>query len=157
MMPTHSESDAAIAEILSAHAHLEGPLLPMLHALQEAFGFVPAEAHEPLCKAVKITRAELKGVLSFYHDFRDHPAGKHVLKICRAEACQSVGGTAFAEDLLAKLGLEWHGTSPDGKLTVEPVYCLGMCACAPAVMLDEKLIGRADTARVEKAIAKVSA
>ncbi|WP_396022187.1 formate dehydrogenase subunit gamma [Celeribacter litoreus] len=156
-MPTHSESDAAIAEILSAHAHLEGPLLPMLHALQEAFGFVPAEAHEPLCKAVKITRAELKGVLSFYHDFRDHPAGKHVLKICRAEACQSVGGTAFAEDLLAKLGLEWHGTSPDGKLTVEPVYCLGMCACAPAVMLDEKLIGRADTARVEKAIAKVSA
>lgn len=153
MTPASSpQDDGAIAEIISAHAHLEGPLLPMLHALQESFGVIPEAAHGPLCKALTITRAELKGVISFYHDFREKPAGKHVLKICRAEACQSMGGTALAERLLEKLGLDWHGTTPDGKVTVEPVYCLGLCACAPAAMLDEKLIARADEARVEKAL-----
>ena len=93
MTPASSpQDDGAIAEIISAHAHLEGPLLPMLHALQEEFGVIPEAAHAPLCKALTITRAELKGVISFYHDFREKPAGKHVLKICRAEACQSMGG-----------------------------------------------------------------
>ncbi len=152
MTPTHPDTEAAIAEILSAHADQEGPLLPILHDLQHAFGHIPAAAMEPICKALLITRAELKGVISFYHDFREKPAGKHVLKICRAEACQSMGGVAMAEKLLAKLGLDWHGTTPDGKLTVEPVYCLGLCACAPAAMMDETLIARADEARVEKAI-----
>jgi formate dehydrogenase subunit gamma len=152
--PSHGAADdGTIAEIISAHAHLEGPLLPMLHALQETFGVIPAAAHAPICKALSITSAELKGVISFYHDFRERPAGKHVLKICRAEACQSMGGVGFAEALLAKLGLDWHGTTPDGKLTVEPVYCLGLCACAPAAMIDDKLIGRADEARVEAALA----
>ncbi|SFJ70392.1 formate dehydrogenase subunit gamma [Celeribacter neptunius] len=159
MTPTQPADAGAttetIAGIISAHAHLEGPLLPMLHALQDEFGYVPAEAHAPLCKALKITAAELKGVLSFYHDFKDRPHGRHVLKICRAEACQSVGGTAMAEHLLAKLGLDWHGTTPDGALTVEPVYCLGMCACAPAAMVDETLIGRLDESRLNKALKSV--
>ncbi|WP_460274080.1 formate dehydrogenase subunit gamma [Celeribacter sp. ULVN23_4] len=157
MSPAHalalSADDGTIAEIISAHVSHEGPLLPILHALQDAFGVIPAAAHAPICKALSITSAELKGVISFYHDFREKPAGKHVLKICRAEACQSMGGVALAERLLDKLGLEWHGTTPDGKLTVEPVYCLGLCACAPAAMVDDKLIARADEARVEKALA----
>ncbi|PTQ75847.1 formate dehydrogenase subunit gamma [Celeribacter persicus] len=155
--PHGSADDGTIAEIISAHAHLEGPLLPMLHALQDAFGVIPATAHDPICKALSITAAELKGVVSFYHDFREKPAGKHVLKICRAEACQAMGGVGFAEALLAKLGLDWHGTTPDGKLTVEPVYCLGLCACAPAAMVDDRLIARADEAQVEKALSEVSA
>ena len=109
-----------IARIVDAHSALEGPLLPMLHALQEAFGHVPAQAHAPICDALNITRAELHGVITFYHDFREKPAGRHVLKICRAEACQSVGGAAVADALLAKLGLEWHGTPSDGAVTIEP-------------------------------------
>ena len=146
-----------IARIVDAHSALEGPLLPMLHALQEAFGHVPAQAHAPICDALNITRAELHGVITFYHDFREKPAGRHVLKICRAEACQSVGGAAVADALLAKLGLEWHGTTSDGAVTIEPVYCLGMCACGPAAMVDDRVVGRVDAAKLEKLLAEVGA
>ena len=146
-----------IARIVDAHSRLEGPLLPMLHALQDAFGFVPAEAHAPICDALNITRAELHGVITFYHDFRDKPAGRHVLKICRAEACQSVGGAAVADALLAKLGLDWHGTTANGAVTVEPVYCLGLCACAPAAMVDDRVVGRVDAAKLDKLLAEAGA
>lgn len=146
-----------IARIVDAHSALEGPLLPMLHALQEAFGHVPAQAHAPICDALNITRAELHGVITFYHDFHEKPAGRHVLKICRAEACQSVGGAAVADALLAKLGLEWHGTTSDGAVTIEPVYCLGMCACGPAAMVDDRVVGRVDAAKLEKLLAEVGA
>ena len=123
---------------IAAQLHLEGPLLPIFHALQEAYGHVPQAALSRIAEALNLTRAEVHGVMSFYHDFRSAPAGRHVLKICRAEACQSMGGAALADRLLAKLGLDWHGTTPDGKVTVEPVYCLGLCACAPAAMVDTK-------------------
>ena len=146
-----------IARIVDAHSRLEGPLLPMLHALQDAFGFVPAEAHAPICDALNITRAELHGVITFYHDFRYKPAGRHVLKICRAEACQSVGGAAVADALLAKLGLDWHGTTANGAVTVEPVYCLGLCACAPAAMVDDRVVGRVDAAKMDKLLAEAGA
>ena len=137
------EGLAEIRAIIAAHLQLEGPLLPILHAVQESFGHIPAMAHAPITEALNITRAELHGVISFYHDFRDKPAGVHVLKICRAEACQAVGGAALSEAVLAKLGLDWHGTTRDGRVTVEPVYCLGLCACAPAAMVDGTLKGRA--------------
>ncbi|WP_306153421.1 formate dehydrogenase subunit gamma [Roseovarius sp. MMSF_3281] len=146
-----------IDQIVEAHCTLEGPLLPLLHALQEAFGYVPAQAHEPICKALNITRAELHGVISFYHDYRDKPAGRHVLKICRAEACQSVGSAALAEGLLAKLGLDWHGTTANGTVTVEPVYCLGLCACAPAAMMDDRVVGRVDAAKLDRLLAEAGA
>jgi formate dehydrogenase subunit gamma len=133
-----------IDAIIASHLHLEGPLLPILHALQDAFGCVPAEAHGPVAAALNITRAELHGVISFYHDFRDKPAGVHAIKICRAEACQAVGANALSASVLDRLGLDWHGTTPDGRVTVEPVYCLGLCACGPAVMVDGALRGRAD-------------
>lgn len=141
--PPQAESLAEIREIIADHLSLEGPLLPILHAVQATFGHIPAMAHAPITEALNITRAELHGVISFYHDFRDKPAGVHVLKICRAEACQAVGGAALSEAVLAKLGLDWHGTTRDGRVTVEPVYCLGLCACAPAAMVDGKLKGRA--------------
>lgn len=133
---------AEIDAIVAAHLWREGPLLPILHAVQSAFGYIPNDAHAPICAALNITKAELHGVISFYHDFRDKPAGAHVLKICRAEACQAMGGAALSEAVLAKLGLDWHETTRDGRVTVEPVYCLGLCACAPAAMVDGKLKGR---------------
>ncbi|OWY08757.1 formate dehydrogenase subunit gamma [Thioclava sp. F42-5] len=146
-----------IARIVDAHRALEGPLLPMLHALQEAFGYIPTQAHGPICDALNITRAELHGVITFYHDFREKPAGRHVLKICRAEACRSVGGAAVADALLAKLGLEWHDTTANGAVTIEPVYCLGMCACAPAAMVDDRVVGRVDAAKLDKLLAEMDA
>lgn len=127
---------------------LEGPLLPMLHAIQEVWGHVPQAAVPVLADLLNLGRAEVHGVISFYHDFRDHPAGKRVLKICRAEACQAVGGTGVAQAVLDRLGVDWHGTTPDGAVTVEPVYCLGLCACGPAAMLDGRVIGRIDADRI---------
>lgn len=150
-------SPETIRAIVSAHLHLEGPLLPVLHALQDEFGHVPADAAPMICAALNITKAELHGVVSFYHDFRENPAGRHVLKICRAEACKSVGADALAETILRKLGLDWHGTSANGAVTVEPVYCLGLCACGPAVMVDDRVVGRVDGAKIDKMLAEVGA
>jgi formate dehydrogenase subunit gamma len=145
---------ADLHAIIAAHLPLEGALLPMLHAVQAAYGCIPAAAHAPIADALNITRAELHGVISFYHDFRTAPAGRHVVKICRAEACQSVGANALSTAVLDKLGLEWHGTTGDGRVTVEPVYCLGLCACGPAAMVDGRLRGRADA---DALVAEVSA
>ncbi|GAW33841.1 NADP-reducing hydrogenase subunit HndA [Roseovarius sp. A-2] len=153
---THDLHDD-IAAILNAHLHLEGPLLPILHAMQDAFGHIPDAAHRPIAEALNISRAELHGVISFYHDFRANPAGRHVLKICRAEACQAVGGAALAEATLARLGLDWHGTTANGAVTVEPVYCLGLCACAPAMMLDRRVVGRVDSTRMDSLLAEAGA
>ena len=143
--PAHDER---FATIIASHLGAEGPMLPILHDMQEAFGHIPQSAIAPIAEALNLSRAEVSGVISFYHDFRDAPAGRHVLKICRAESCQSMGGAAMAARLLEKLGLDWHGTTPDGRLTVEPVYCLGLCACAPAAMLDDTLHARLDDTRL---------
>ncbi|PWK61148.1 formate dehydrogenase subunit gamma [Roseicyclus mahoneyensis] len=141
--PHGTPEDPVIARIIADHLGVEGPLLPILHAVQAALGHIPAAAHGPIAEALNITRAELHGVISFYHDFRDRPAGRHVVRICRSEACQAVGGVALSQAVLDKLGLDWHGTTPDGRVTVEPVYCLGLCACGPAAMVDGALKGRA--------------
>lgn len=156
-LATPHPTETEISAIIEAHLSLEGPLLPMLHALQDAFGHVPATAHAPICDALNITKAELHGVISFYHDFREAPAGRHVVKICRAEACQAMGGAALAESMLAKLGLDWHSTSRNGAVTIEPVYCLGLCACAPAAMIDDKVVGRVDEAKLDKLLAEAGA
>lgn len=146
-----------LRQIIDEHRSLEGPLLPILHAIQNAYGHIPAEARPLIADALNITEAELHGVISFYHDFRDKPAGRHVLKICRAEACQAVGGEKLAAETLRKLGLDWHGTTENGAVTVEPVYCLGLCACGPAVMVDDRLVGRVDADRARALIDEVRA
>lgn len=135
--------------IIAAHAHLEGPLLPILHAIQHEFGFISEAAMRLVATGLNITRAEVYGVVSFYHDYRQEPAGRHVLKLCRAEACQSMGAEENAAALLKRLGLDWGGTTPDGRLTVEPIYCLGLCACAPSAMLDGQVHARLDAASLE--------
>lgn len=146
-----------IRELIASQMHLEGPLLPILHAIQESYGHVPQSAVPLIADALNIGKAEVHGVISFYHDFRDAPAGRHVVKICRAEACQAVGGTAVAEHALQRLGVEWHGTTANGAVTIEPVYCLGLCACAPAAMVDGRVVGRVDAARMDELLSEAGA
>jgi formate dehydrogenase subunit gamma len=141
--------DGLAAEIIAAHAGLEGATLPILHALQEAFGFVPKQCQPMIADALNLSRAEIHGVVSFYHDFRSAPPGRHVLKLCRAEACQATGGVALAERVLAQAGVAWGGTTADGALTIEPAYCLGLCACGPAALLDGVPMARLDDAAVD--------
>ncbi|API54198.1 formate dehydrogenase subunit gamma [Rhizobium leguminosarum] len=133
---------------------LEGPLLPILHEVQQEFGYVPQEAMPVIAEELNLSRAEVHGVVTFYHDYRDHPAGRHVLKLCRAEACQSMGGDALAERVKALLGIDFHQTTLDGGVTLEPVYCLGLCACAPAVMLDGEVYGRVDDQTATELVAE---
>ncbi|MDP4893589.1 formate dehydrogenase subunit gamma [Cypionkella sp.] len=146
---------ARLEEILYAHKDMEGSLLPILHAVQADFGYVPPEALPIIAKDLNITRAEAHGVMSFYHDFREKPAGRHVLKLCRAEACQAMGGDRVAAHAQKALGLDWHETSADGAVTLDPIFCLGLCACGPAAMLDGKLIGRIDEARIDAIIGDI--
>ncbi|WP_372803073.1 formate dehydrogenase subunit gamma [Paracoccus seriniphilus] len=163
MCPPAPHSDATlpcdedIRALVTPLASLEGPLLPMLHRLQEEYGFIPANAVTVLADILNLGRAEVHGVISFYHDFRENPAGRHVLKICRAEACQSMGSEDLARDTLARLGIDWHDTTANGSVTVEPVYCLGMCACAPAAMLDDRVVARLDRARMDKLLDEAGA
>ena len=133
---------------------LEGPLLPILHEVQQEFGYVPQEAMPVIAEELNLSRAEVHGVVTFYHDYRDHPAGRHVLKLCRAEACQSMGGDALAERVKALLGIDFHQTTLDGGVTLEPVYCLGLCACAPAAMLDGEVYGRIDDQMAAELVAE---
>lgn len=143
MLDSHVQTDR-IAEILDAHQGMEGPLLPILHAIQEAFGYVPEAAVPQIAAALTLSKAEVHGVISFYHDFRAAPAGRHVLKLCRAEACQTMGADAVADRIKQALGIDWHETTADGRVTLEPVFCLGLCACGPAAMVDGRLVGRVD-------------
>ena len=131
-----------VEEIVAAHAHLEGPLLPILHAVQAAFGCVPRESIPVIAHALNLTRAEVHGVVSFYHDFREQPAGRRVVKLCRAEACQSMGGNDLAARVLKHFRIGWGETTGDGAVTVEAVYCLGFCSVAPAALVDGEPHGR---------------
>ena len=158
MPPLAKGPDAATraAEIAAAHLHLEGPLLPILHAVQAEFGFVPREALPVIAEKLNISRAEIHGVVTFYHDFRAEPAGRHVVKLCRAEACQAMGADAVADHARARLGVAWGGTSAGG-VTLEPVFCLGLCACGPAALVDGAVVGRVDAARFDKIAAECGA
>jgi len=144
---SHWDADAArkIAEDLK---DLEGPLLPILHEFNERFGFINNEAIVLIADVLNLTRAEVQGVVEFYHDFRREPAGRHVIKLCRAEACQSMGSEALAERLERALGISFGDTTADRRVTLEEVYCLGNCALSPSVLVDGELYGRADEAKV---------
>lgn len=135
---------ARAADVIAEHARLDGATLPILHALQSTFGYVPQEAVPMVADAMNLSRAEIHGIVTFYHDFRREPAGRHVVKLCRAEACQSVGAVALAAHVKHELGIDWHGTTPDGRITLEPVFCLGLCACGPAALIDEEPVSGLD-------------
>ena len=137
----------AVGPIIERWRHEEGPLLPILNGILREFGHVPREVVPVIAEALNLSRAEVYGVVSFYHDYRANPPGRHVLKVCRAEACQSMGGDAIAETLERLLGVQFGETAADGSVTLEKVYCLGLCACAPAAMLDGEVFGRLDEER----------
>jgi formate dehydrogenase subunit gamma len=132
----------------------EGPLLLILHALQEEFGYIDEAAEPLIAETLNITRAEVHGVVTFYHDFRREPAGRHTLKLCRAEACQAAGGDPLARQAETRLGVSMGNTAADGSVTLEPVYCLGLCAIAPSAMLDGRVVGRLDQGRLDTLLAE---
>jgi formate dehydrogenase subunit gamma len=142
------------AEIIAENSEHEGPTLVILHALQEAFGYVPGPAIPMVASALNLSRAEVYGVFTFYHDFRKEPGGRHVLKLCRAEACQAAGGNALAARAEAKLGVALGNTTADERVTLEPIYCLGLCAIAPSAMLDGRVVGRLDEKRLDALVAE---
>ncbi|MEW6255614.1 MAG: formate dehydrogenase subunit gamma [Pseudomonadota bacterium] len=137
-------------QIIEAHRHMAGATMPILHALQEAFGFVPEPVVPMIAERLNLSRAEVHGVVTFYHDFRREPPGRHVIKLCAAEACQSMGSEALTAYAEQKLGLEMGETSADGRVTLEPIYCLGLCACAPSALIDGRLVGRLDRETIDE-------
>ena len=145
--------DAAIAtEIINQFGARPEMLVQVLHALVRRYGFIGEEAIRQIASELNLSRAEVHGVVSFYHDFRTTAPGKHVVKVCQAEACQAMGSRALTAHAEKKLGISMHGTTVDGRVSLEPVYCLGNCACSPAVMIDEKVYGRMDSTKLDSLI-----
>lgn len=126
-----------------------GPLLPVLHGVQDALGYIPPDAVPLIAAGLNLSRAEVHGVITFYHYFRDTPPGRHTIQICRAESCKSMNGAALEAHAKARLGVDFHQTTASGAFTIEPVYCLGNCACSPAVMVDGELYGRVTPERFD--------
>lgn len=155
VQPAGTEIASRTAAIVKELKGLEGPLLPILHDIQGEFGHVPQAALPVIADGLNLSRAEVHGVVTFYHDFRARPAGRHVLKLCQAEACQSMGSDAVAARIKQLLGIDFHETTHDGSVTLEPVYCLGLCACSPSAMLDGEVIGRLDDEKIDEIVAEV--
>ncbi len=149
------EQRALIQAHIEAHQHVPGGLMPLLHAIQDDVGYVPESVYPDIAQALALSVAEVHGVVTFYHHFRTHPIGKHVLQICRAESCQAMGSEQLEAALKAKLGVDYHQTTADGAVTLLPVYCLGNCGCSPAVMLDDEVHGRMNADKVSELIAEV--
>jgi formate dehydrogenase subunit gamma len=127
---------------IDENKHLEGALLPILHRIQHDLGHIPYELVGDIAEALNLSRAEVHGVITFYHSFKSKPQGKHVIEVCRAESCQAKGGRVIEATVKAKLGIEFEETTDDGEITLEPVYCLGNCACSPAIKINSQLYGR---------------
>lgn len=144
--------DQAVHAAIRSFAGLPGALLPILHGIQDALGFVPPAAVPIVAGALNLSRAEVHGVISFYHHFRSERPGRHVLKLCRAEACQAMGARAIEAHVRGRLGIGFDQTTADGSLTLEPVYCLGNCACAPSAMLDDRVHGRLSVEKIDRLI-----
>lgn len=157
MTVSETERKQAVSRAIARFRDVPGALLPVLHAVQDELGHLPPGAVDDIAHALNLSRADVHGVISFYHDFRQHPPGRHVLRLCRAEACQAMGGAAVEARARQRLGIDYHGTTADGAVTLEPVYCLGLCACAPSLMLDGELHGRVDAARLDGLLATLGA
>ena len=146
---------AKIDAHIAANKHMPGALLPILHAIQDDIGWVPEAAYLPISKALALSVAEVHGVVTFYHHFHKHPVGKHVLQICRAESCQAMGSEKLEANVKAALGIDYHETTKDGAVTLLPIYCLGNCACSPAVMLGDDVYGRMTAEKVAELVSEV--
>jgi formate dehydrogenase subunit gamma len=147
--PAGALDEGRILAIVGRHRHRDGPLLEILHEVQADLGCVPAAAVPVIARALNLSRAEVHGVVTFYHYFRSAPAGRQVLRLCRAESCQAAGSRALERHAQEQLGIGFGETTPDGAITLEAVYCLGLCACSPAAMLDREVHGRLTPDRLD--------
>lgn len=146
---------AAVEGIASRLRERPGALMLILREVQDRFGYIPHDSVPIIAHALNLTRAEVHGVVSFYHDFRHQPPGRNVIRLCRAESCQATGAVALADHVRGRLGVDFGETTPDGAFTLEAVYCLGNCGCSPAMMFNEEPHGRVSTARFDALLAAV--
>jgi formate dehydrogenase subunit gamma len=152
-----AEQQSAVLTACTNLKNIPGALLPILHAVQQALHFVPKDAVPLIARELNLSVAEVHGVISFYHYFRQERPGRHVVHLCRAEACQALGAVQLEAHAKASLGIDFHGTTADGAITLEPVYCLGNCALGPSLMIDERLQGRVSTQRFDALMAQAKA
>ncbi|MGH7924490.1 MAG: formate dehydrogenase subunit gamma [Candidatus Binatus sp.] len=145
-----------IDEIVAGLADKPGTLMLVLHAVQERLGYIPPEAVPAIARALNLSRAEVHGVITFYHDFRTEPPGRKIIRVCRAESCQAMGAVALAAHIQARLGIDFGQTSGNGDFTFEPVYCLGNCACSPAIVVGDELYGRVNPERFDQIFSDIT-
>lgn len=151
-MTNHVWSADAVRTILDKHLGVPGALLPILHAIQDSEGYVPPDSVPMIAQALNLSRAEVHGVITFYHYFRETPPGRKTVYVCRAESCQSMGSEALEAHAKQTLGVDYHENTADGQFSLEPVYCLGNCACSPSVMIDNQVHGRVTPDRFDEII-----
>lgn len=155
-MDLHEESAAEIVELaIQKWSQEAGGLMPLLHEIQKALGFVPKDSVAVIAKAMGQSRAEVHGVISFYHDFKYQARGTTTIQVCRAEACQAMGSAALEEHVKSRLGIDFGGTTTDGKFSLEPVYCLGNCACTPSIRIGDDVYARVDAVRFDDILQEV--
>ncbi|QWF72475.1 formate dehydrogenase subunit gamma [Methylomonas paludis] len=152
-MQDYQNQKSTVLAILDDHLTMPGNLLPILHSIQDTLGYIPPAAVADIASALYLSHAEVHGVISFYHYFRETPPGQHTIHICRAESCQSMGSKALENHAKQALGIDFHETSADGKFSLEPVYCLGNCGCSPAITIDNAVYGRVSPERFDKLLA----
>ena len=150
-----SDAQGTVRSVLERHAAEPGALLPILHDVQDALGCIPAEIVPAIAKGLNLSRAEVHGVITYYHHFRSEPAGRTVVQVCSAESCKACGADALMEHAEKVLGCAPHHTRADGAYTLEPVYCLGMCASSPAIMVGEKLYARVTPEKFDRVVASL--
>jgi len=146
-----------VQDVISALKDKPGALLPILHGIQDALGYIPADSVPVIAKALNQSRAEVHGVISFYHYFRETPPGKHTVQVCRAESCQAMGSADLENHIKNKLGIDFHENSADGQFSLEPVYCLGLCACSPAVQIGPDVYGRVSASIFDELVGELEA
>ena len=149
-MQEQNRCQMLIQEFMDSTRLDKGLLLPLLHFIQDRLGYIPPDSVLDIARVLNISRAEVHGVITYYHFFRTEPAGRHVLQICRAEACQACGSENLYSLAQEKLGCMPHETSKNGAVTLEPVYCLGLCATSPAIQIDDRLYARVSAEKLEK-------
>ena len=145
-----------VDQLIEQYKTLPGGLLPLLHAIKHALGYIPESTVGSIAKGFNLSRAEVHGVISFYHDFNTQPVGHHRVQICRAEACQSMGSRQIESHAKQSLGIEYGETTSDGMVTLEPVYCLGNCACSPSIRINDDIYARVDKSRFDQLISELN-
>ncbi|MDA0237091.1 MAG: formate dehydrogenase subunit gamma [Proteobacteria bacterium] len=153
----NTDHKAVISAALEKHASTNGALLPILHEIQDVLGYIPTDAIDVIGKSINRSRAEVHGVVSFYHHFRTQKPGRHIIQVCRSEACQAVGSEKIIDKLKLSLGIDFHESTLDGQITLEPIYCLGHCACAPALMVNGEPRAKMTSDQVESLLNELRA